>query len=170
MQVLHSRSPAVANMHSAIACALAAPLAAMAPQSNSKSLLCMHQVISICFDTQLIQLRQKCLHNAAKQDGSHSVIDMQMAVELLTAQHTACEVAEQLKRTKGALAEAKMRQQIRLCGALDAQLKAAHGAIDAGAGAAKEWRAQADNLLQEFSSHLSGASRSSGEGSYRMYS
>lgn len=88
-----------------------------------------------------------------------------MAVELLTAQHAACEVIQQLNQTKGELAEAKMRRQMRLCGALDAQLKAAHAAIDAGAATTTQWCAGAESLLQKFASCLSGACHLSGTGS-----
>lgn len=80
-----------------------------------------------------------------------------MAVELMTAHHATCNVMEQLNQAKGELSEAKMRQQMRLCGSLDAQLQAAHAAIDAGASTAKEWAASAEQLLQTFASLLNGS-------------
>lgn len=89
-----------------------------------------------------------------------------MAIELLTAQHSACEVIDQLNQIKGELAEAKMRQQMRLSGALDAQLQAAHAAIDASAATTTEWRTGAEALLQKFASCLSGACQIAGDGPF----
>eukprot|EP00892_Ulva_mutabilis_P010224 jgi/Ulvmu1/7574/UM037_0118.1 len=114
---------AIADVHTAIASALARPIQSKPHPNHSHDVLVVHQ----------------------------------MAVELMTAQHMACEVVEQMAQTKGDLAEAKMRQQVRLCAGLDTQLQAAHAAIDAGASAAREWSTRAERLLQTFASVLNGS-------------
>jgi hypothetical protein len=81
---------------------------------------------------------------------------LQMSLELVSAHHNAAGSLDRFLAHKGEVAEAKMRQQSRLCASLDARLQAAHATIDASAASTRDWLGAAETLLQVLARQLSG--------------
>lgn len=81
---------------------------------------------------------------------------LQLALELVQAQHTAAECQASADTQKAQLAEAKAAQQAQLVASLDAKLQAAHAALDASCAAVMEWRRGGAALLEHYARLLHG--------------
>ena len=95
---------------------------------------------------------------------------LQLALELVQAQHAASECQAGADKQKAQLSEAKAAQQAQLVASLDARLQAAHAALDASCAAVAEWRQRGAALLERYACILHGQEALPGAFSYAIWS
>lgn len=81
---------------------------------------------------------------------------MQLALELVEAQHSATDCDAALAAQHAQLREAKAAQQAHMAAGLDARLQAALAALDASGRSVGDWQKAGASLLREYAAMLQG--------------